>query len=566
MTMGGTMLPDARKWLRRGDHTARAWLLAGAKANAQTVAAAAGDGMAVCAVGQAAALFPSHLACIVDVETVREAGEAIARNAVVVAMPEEPHSDGWATGRTLTAFCDDLPVLRRLRDEGRLLSYPLMSAIGTEREDALFGDLTDEEIPLRLLVAAGVRMARHLGMCRRDPRSTGFEAAHRIITRTHGGIPALRRTSGLSYGPYGYPVPARVFVGSDDMQMMGVRVLHYSIEKFSTMDVVVEPLDYSRIPVPKDPKNRSKTGFSFCRFDIPRLCGYHGRGIYVDADMQVFTDITDLWTMPLNEADLLYALAHPSQGRVPQTSVMLMNCETLRWDIHDIIGGLDEGRYSYKQLMSELCIIPADRRKPLLPYWWNSLERYEPSRTSLIHYTDMPTQPWISHDNPNGEVWYAICREALETGFVDTSEMHNAVVKGHVSPELPKWIGLPSSDDYDDRAAVWVAGYHRFTKTKAAIEGRVTLSKSGRLRGWAWYPQRPQERVRIGLFDGDRKLLEFAATDHADILARHGKGDGNYAFDFRIPPAVGSSNAHRLRVATADGTHELPGSPLEMIR
>lgn len=560
------MLPDAREWLCRSRHIERAWLLAGAEADAQTVAAAVGDGMAVCAVGQAAAQFPSDLACIVDIETVRDAGEAIARNTGAVAMPEEPHSDGCAIGRTLEAFCDDLPVLRLLRDEGRLLSYPLMTAIGTERVDALVGDLADEEIPLRILVAAGVRMARHLGTRRRDPRSTGFEAMHRIIARTNGGIPALRRTSDLSYGPYGFPVPARVFVGSDDMQMMGVRVLHYSIEKFSTMDVVVEPLDNSRIPVPKDPKNRSKTGFSFCRFDIPRLCAYQGRGIYVDADMQVFTDITDLWTMPLDEADLLYALSHPSQGRTPQTSVMLMNCETLRWDVHEIIGGLDEGRYSYKQLMSELCIIPADRRKPLLPFRWNSLERYEPGRTSLIHYTDMPTQPWVSQNNPNGEVWYGICREALETGFVDAAELHDAVIKGHVSPELPKWIGLPTNDEYDDRAAIWVAGYNRFTKTQAPVEGRVVLSKSGRLRGWAWYPQRPQERVRIGLFDDDRKLFEFTATDHADVLARHGKGDGNYAFDFRVPGAVGSSNAHRLRVATADGTYELPGSPVELIR
>ncbi len=560
------MIQSFDRWIGADGRRERPWLMAGEKATEAVLREATGKGFAVCTFGAAAKCLPGDLAHIVDIETIAADGPAIAEKAQTLLLPEEPHVGGWASGRRLDDFCDELPILGHLRRQGQLVAYPLFTAIGSDRADAVVGDLENEEVPLRLLVGAGVRQARHVGIRGLVSRSTGFEATRRHLDLVSGGIPALRRVSGLSYGPYGYPIPARVFVGTDEAQMLGVRVLRYSIEKFSTMDVEVEALDPGRVPVPRDPKNRSKTGFSFCRFNIPRLCDYKGRGVYVDADMQVFSDITDLWTMPLEEADLLYSLTHPSQGRMPQTSVMLLNCEKLQWDVDDIIAGLNEGRYSYKQLMSELCIVPQDRHKPLLPYRWNSLERYDPGLTSLIHYTDMPTQPWVSHDNPNGPIWYDTCREALDSGFITMDEVEQAIRAGHVSPELPQWMGLPQSEIHRDLASVWVPPFHRFIKLDKPVEGRVTLTPSKKLRGWAWCPKQPQERLTLAIFTDDRKLFEFSATDHADILERHGKGDGNYAFDFDLPPKLYQSNAPQLRICTADGRYELPGSPVELMR
>jgi hypothetical protein len=319
------------------------------------------------------------------------------------------------------------------------------------------------------------------------------------------------------------------------------------------------------MPVPKDPKNRSKTGFSFCRFDIPRLCGYSGRGIYADADMQVFADITELWTLPMKEADLLYALTHPSQGRTPQTSVMLLNCEALKWDVHEIIRGLDEERYSYKELMSDLCIVPAGRSKPLLPYWWNSLEIYEPGRTSLIHYTDMVTQPWISHANRNGSVWYACCAEAIDNGYIQASEVENAVSQGYISPEIFDWIGRPSAKDYSEMNATWVAPFNRFTRP-AKPEGAISMSKDQRLIGWAWDPKKPDEPIDVGVFDGDDLVLTIRCDQFGDFLARHGKGNGYHAFNLPAPAKLMQSNAHRFKVQTLDKRAELKGSPMEIAR
>ena len=47
------------------------------------------------------------------------------------------------------------------------------------------------------------------------------------------------------------------------------------------------------------------------RFGIPSLTAYQGRAIYLDADMLVFNDIYDLWSMPMGDAKLLLQ-AEPS--------------------------------------------------------------------------------------------------------------------------------------------------------------------------------------------------------------------------------------------------------------
>ena len=59
------------------------------------------------------------------------------------------------------------------------------------------------------------------------------------------------------------------------------------------------------IPLPKDEKNRPRTGFSFFRFAIPELCNYSDRALYLDADMQVFSDLAELWDIPFNKQRIL---------------------------------------------------------------------------------------------------------------------------------------------------------------------------------------------------------------------------------------------------------------------
>lgn len=242
-----------------------------------------------------------------------------------------------------------------------------------------------------------------------------------------------RMTSGQAQGG---TTPIRVYVGSQDAQMLAVKVLEFSIRRHTRADVVVFPLHEARIefPTPRDPKNRPRTPFSFQRFYIPGLQGHSGRAIYLDSDMQVFRDIQELWTLPFEGADLLAAREAGESGRRPQFSVMLLDCSELDWDLTGIVAALDRGELTYETLMYDMAV--ARKIRAAIDPSWNSLERYVPGETGLLHYTDMPTQPWVSAENPHGALWVRDLSDAVAQGFISRSYVEDHVERGFVRPSL----------------------------------------------------------------------------------------------------------------------------------
>jgi hypothetical protein len=234
----------------------------------------------------------------------------------------------------------------------------------------------------------------------------------------------------------GAEFPIRVFVGSQDAQMLAVKVLEFSIRQNTPADVKVFPLHEARIefPTPKDVRNRPRTPFSFQRFYIPSLRGYQGRAIYLDSDMQVFRDITELWTLPFDGADLLAAREPGESGRRPQFSVMLLDCSELKWSLPEIVAGLDRGELTYETLMYDMAV--ARKVRAAIAPSWNSLEHFVQGETGLLHYTDMPTQPWVSLDNPNGFLWVRALIEAVDAGFISRAEVEQHIRQGFVRPSL----------------------------------------------------------------------------------------------------------------------------------
>jgi hypothetical protein len=230
--------------------------------------------------------------------------------------------------------------------------------------------------------------------------------------------------------------PIRVYVGSQDAQMLAVRVLEFSIRAHTSAPVVVFPLHEARIdfPMPRDPQNRPRTPFSFQRFYIPALQGHQGRAIYLDSDMQVFRDVQELWDLPFDGADLLAAREPGESSRRPQFSVMLLNCDELDWNLPDIVAALDRGELTYETLMYDMAVARSVRAA--IDPSWNSLERYVPGETGLLHYTDMPTQPWISLDNRNGSIWVRDLIAAVDAGFIPREYVEEHVRLGFVRPSL----------------------------------------------------------------------------------------------------------------------------------
>ncbi len=232
----------------------------------------------------------------------------------------------------------------------------------------------------------------------------------------------------------------KVYVGTQVEQMLAVKVLEYSIRKYTQQPVSVMPLFAAidaagiEIPMPTDPHLRPRTPFSFQRFAIPQLNGYEGRAIYLDSDMQVFRDIQELWTWEFDGADVLSVYEPPDSGRLPQFSVMVLNCQQLRWHVAELIHQLEAGRWTYQQFILEMA--PAGTVAAVLPTEWNNLERFSPGKTALVHYTDMNKQPWLNVRNPLASLWCQDLLAAVEEGYISRTDVVNEVQKGYVRPSL----------------------------------------------------------------------------------------------------------------------------------
>jgi hypothetical protein len=242
----------------------------------------------------------------------------------------------------------------------------------------------------------------------------------------------------------------RVFVASTPSEWLPTKVLEFSIRETTALPIalsVISTFDRT-IPTPIAVDNRPRTPFSFQRFLIPELCGFSGRAIYLDSDMLVFRDIAEVWRQDLTACDL-QTVEDAKKGRRRQFSVMLLNCETLHWNIEQIVADLDAGKIDYAGLMYEMRM--AERIRSDIPHEWNSLEHFEAGKTALLHYTDMSTQPWVFATNALGHLWLACLRRALASGFITHDELKRQVNLGHVRPSLLAQIDA-GRDDLPNKA------------------------------------------------------------------------------------------------------------------
>lgn len=469
-------MKDILEWSRSFDVNARPWLMLGKGPSFSRLRDVDPGRYYTCSLNHVVRELPVDLAHIIDIDVVPQCGDVLYRNARTLVLPYKPHVRHDPSDKTIHDFVREMPVLKALADEGRLIWYNLSSSKPFGTSPKIKANFFSAEAALNILAACGVRTVRSLGVDGGNRYSSTFEDlngktllanGHASFDKQFLGMAETIRRTGLFYAPLHVDAPMRVFVGTDSAQALAVKVLEYSIKKHASVSCEVVPIDDRDVPVPREPANRTRTGFSFSRFKIPSLCGYSGRGVYMDADMLVFDDLARVWTLPMDGFDLAYSEQPSDRGRVPQFSVLLLDCRALRWDVREIVAGLDEGRYGYKDLMHRFCIVPPERMRAVLPFEWNSLEHYEAGRTCLIHYTDMPTQPWVSRENKHGELWYAALREALKEGFLSREELDREIEKGHLSPDLPRWAGLPDPPRHAALRERWVPPYKRFTKNAA---------------------------------------------------------------------------------------------------
>lgn len=219
-----------------------------------------------------------------------------------------------------------------------------------------------------------------------------------------------------------------VVIGASRDQKLCSLVLEYTVRKYAGDEISIIHTYDKVFPEPKHAENKSRTGFSFHRFAIPELTGYQGVGLYLECDQIVFASPRELFEIPFDGATIL----RPKN----QASVLLLDCERLRWNILDIIQGLNEKKYSYHELMVDVCVAPQGSVATRVPNEWNSLDSYEAGQTKLLHYTNMAAQPWRNWGHPLAHLWMGELKEAIKRKKIPMAVVEEEVEKKYVVPQV----------------------------------------------------------------------------------------------------------------------------------
>lgn len=249
-----------------------------------------------------------------------------------------------------------------------------------------------------------------------------------------------------------------VFIGSGEASALERKVLIHSLHKNSKGPVeiivfngthnAIEHEDGRRelVPMSLPVKYQNITEFSNYRFMIPQLCGYQGRGIWLDSDMICLGDINELFQTPMHGADLLAKESPDAQGQMRWgLSVSLYDCGGRRFELDLYACEMAEGKYGYndlQQLTSSFLAHHPFKVGALDPNW-NCYDELS-DKTKLIHYTNLHTQPWKVRGHRHGGLWFRYLAEAREAGLVTEADIELAIRRWYVRPDLRKGntIGL----------------------------------------------------------------------------------------------------------------------------
>lgn len=399
----------------------------------------------------------------VDLEVIERNAEAIDANARFLLMPIRPRRYSLDAREDLFSLAKGIPLLKHLLRHGRLICYQLLPATLTsvqwlwarhseEAQESVIAPTVwcrsfSSVAAIAVLAACGVRVIRTLGIDGGSSYSDNFQDLDRETLLTNGRpdfsaqfqeIADLIRKFRLDLAPLDKATPIRIYVGASRREKLSARVLEFSIRRHASRSVVIEPMYTLAERMADEPWSMATSGtnFSFFRFAIPQLTGFQGRAIYLDSDMLVLHDIRELWDASFEGADLLATNALEETNQSACYSVLVLNCETLAWDVKKIVQDLEDGHYTYNALMRECCLVDPTRKRLTIPREWNSLEWYEQGRTRLLHYTHVPTQPWISAQNLLGRLWTEYLLEAIAEGFILVDEVVEEVRLGNVRSSL----------------------------------------------------------------------------------------------------------------------------------
>ena len=196
-----------------------------------------------------------------------------------------------------------------------------------------------------------------------------------------------------------------IFIGYDNKEKVSYNVLSHSIIQNSTKPVAITPiaLNHLKDDFVRERNALSSTEFSFSRFMIPHLMNYQGWALFMDCDMLMFEDVSELWRMR-DDSKAIQVCKHDyvpkektkflgqTQTAYPKknwSSFMLMNCKkcsSLTPDYVNRASGLELHQFKW---------LEGDHLIGDLPLEWNWLvgEYEHKDDVKNVHYTK--GGPWF---------------------------------------------------------------------------------------------------------------------------------------------------------------------------
>jgi len=204
---------------------------------------------------------------------------------------------------------------------------------------------------------------------------------------------------GSASGVGGENDPLRVFIGYDEKESVAYHVLAHSILRHASRPVSITPLVKSHMAgfYRRERSAIDSTDFSFTRFLVPYLSGYQGWSVFMDCDMLMTADFSELFQLR-DERFAVMCVKHDYVARddvkflgAVQTkyekknwsSVMLFNnakCTALTPDVVASETGLFLHQFKW---------LAGDEEIGAIPTTWNYLvgEMTMLGTPKLIHYT-----------------------------------------------------------------------------------------------------------------------------------------------------------------------------------
>jgi len=193
-----------------------------------------------------------------------------------------------------------------------------------------------------------------------------------------------------------YMIP--IFIGYDPREAIAFHVCANSIIRHSTSPVQIIPLSLNLFEEYTETHTDGSNAFIYSRFLVPYLSHWLGHAIYIDGDMIVKSDITELWNLRNYMMDV-QVVKHNYKTRMPikylgaknedyprknWSSVILWNCQNFpnrRLTPEYIMKSTGSHLHRFEWIN--------DDRIGELPIEWNWLpDEFGPNpNAKLLHYT-----------------------------------------------------------------------------------------------------------------------------------------------------------------------------------